>query len=317
VKTKRVWAGIDVSKPELSVGLWPSGETWTCLRDEAGIEQLAEKLKRLRVHLAVLEATGGLELPVILALVRLGVPVHRSEPARARHFAKALGVRAKTDRVDGLMLARFAASGELKPQSFASEPVRELDALVTRRRQLVDQITAETNRLKASSSKACCASIRKVLRVLVHERRALEKQIAAALERSPDLQARATLLQSAPGIGKVNAATLAGALPELGRLNRWQVAALTGTAPYHNRSGRFQGQSRISGGRADVRCALYMAVLAGKKHDPWLAKLYARHLADGKKKKVALTACMRRLVIALNAMVRDNTPWRQADPGAA
>jgi transposase len=316
MKTKRVWAGIDVSKAELAVRLWPQGQATAHLRDEAGIGQLAQELKRLRVRLVVLEATGGLELPVVLALVRAGVPVHRCEPARARHFAKALGVRAKTDPVDALMLARFAASNELKPQTFASEEVRQLDALVTRRRQVVKLITVERNRLQASADKACRASIRQLLRVLLQQKGKIEAQIAQALDRVPELKAKSDLLRSAPGVGKVVAATLAGALPELGALDRWQAAALTGTAPFHNRSGGYQGKSRISGGRADVRCALYMAALSAKKHDPGLARLYDRLLANGKPKKVALTACMRHLVVALNAMVRDNTPWRQTTPAA-
>jgi transposase len=312
-----MWAGIDVSKAELSLGLWPSGETATYRRDEAGIGQLAQELKRLRVRLVVLEATGGLELPVVLTLVRMGVPVHRCEPSRARHFAKALGVRAKTDRVDGVVLARFAASGELKPQAFASAQVRQLDALVTRRHQLVVLVTAEKNRLQASVDKACRASIRQLLRVLVRQKCKIEAQIAQALDRTPELKAKSELLQSAPGVGKVTGATLAAALPELGTLDRWQVAALTGTAPYRNESGRFRGPQRVSGGRADVRCALYMAVLAGKRHPGWLRDLFDHHLAKGKKRKVAITACMRRLVIVLNAMVRDNTSWRQIAPAAS
>jgi transposase len=316
MKTKRVWAGIDVSKAELAVNLLPLGETMRYARDEEGIGRLAHELKRLRVRLVVLEATGGLELPVVLALVRAGVPVHRCEPARARHFAKALGVRAKTDPVDASVLARFAASGELLPQTFASEEVRQLDALVTRRRQVVDLITVESNRLHASADKACRTSIRQLLRMLIHQRHKLDDQIAEALERVPELKAKTELLRSAPGVGKVVAATLAGALPELGSLNRWQIAALSGTAPFHNRSGRYQGQSRISGGRADVRSALYMATLSGTKHDPGLARIYNRCLAKGKPKKVALTACMRHLVVALNAMVRDNKTWRQTAPAA-
>jgi transposase len=316
VKTKRVWAGIDVSKAELAVGFWPAGAAATYPRDEAGIARLGQALRRLRVRLAVLEATGGLELPVVLALVRLGVPVHRCEPARARHFAKALGVRTKTDAVDGLMLARFAASGELKPQTFPSEQVRQLDALVTRRRQLVGLITAEGNRLQASADKVCRASIRQLLRVLIQHKRKIEAQIAQAFDRMPELKAKSELLQSAPGVGKVTAATLTAALPELGTLDRWQVAALTGTAPFHHRSGRYQGQSRIAGGRAAVRCALYMAVMGGKRHHLWLQNLYEHQLAKGKTKKVAITACMRHLVVALNAMMRDNTPWRQTAPAA-
>lgn len=317
MKTRRMWCGIDVSKDTLEVALWPSRERWSCARSGAELDQLARKLKELRVRLVVVEATGGLELPLVLSLVRHGVPVHRCEPARARHYAKAIGVHAKTDPVDALVLARFAASHELKPQSFASEQVRQLDALVTRRRQVVDLITVENNRLQASADKACRTDIRQVLCVLVRHRRKLDGQIKQALAGAPELQAKADLLQSAPGVGPVTAATLIAALPELGTLNRWQVAALTGTAPFDNRSGRFRGQSRILGGRADVRCALYMAVLAGKRHHPWLRQLYDHHLAHNPKKKVALTACMRRLVVALNAMVRDGTPWRQTAPAAA
>jgi transposase len=317
VKTKRVWAGIDVSKDELSVALWPAARTWTCPRTEEALQRLAEELCGLRVRLVVLEATGGLELPVVLAFLRQGLPVHRCEPARARHYAKAIGARAKTDRMDALTLARFAASGELLAQTFASADVRALDALVTRRRQVVDLITVESNRLHACADKVCRASIRKMLRDLLREKSKLEARIAEALERVPELKAKAELLRSAPGVGEVTAATLTGALPELGTLNRWQVAALTGTAPYRNESGRFKGHARIGAGRADVRCALYMAVLAGKRHDPWLREIYEHHLAKGKKKKVALTACMRRLVIVLNAMVRDQTPWRQTASAAA
>jgi transposase len=316
VKTKRMWAGVDVSKDDLALRLWPSEQAGTYPRDEAGIGRLAQELKQKRVRLVVLEATGGLELPIVLALVRLGVPVHRCEPARARHFAKALGIRAKTDRVDALVLARFAASGELKPQSFASEPVRQLDALVTRRRQVVDLITVEKNRLHATTDTGCCAGIRQLLRVLLQHKRKLETQIAQALDRVPELKAKSELLQSAPGVGKITAATLTAALPELGTLDRWQVAALTGTAPHRNESGHYKGQSRVSGGRADVRCALYMAALAGKRHHPWMRELYEHHLAKGKKKKVALTACMRRLVVVLNAMVRDNSPWQQTATAA-
>lgn len=316
MKTKRADAGIDVSKDELSIGLWPSGKQWTCPREEQAVRKLAAELQRLRVRLVVLEATGGLEMMVVLALVAAGVPVHRCEPSRARHFAKALGVHAKTDRVDALTLARFAASGELEAQSFAGEHVRKLDALVTRRRQLVDLKTVETNRLKASEDKQCRANIEQLLRVLVKQVKKLDAEIVKALEQAPELKAKADLLRTAPGIGKTNAATLVSALSELGTLNRWQVAALSGTAPYDFKSGKFKGQSRIFGGRAEVRTALYMAALTAVRDDPRFAQLYARYLAAGKKKKVALVACMRRLVVALNAMLRDQTPWRQTAPAA-
>lgn len=310
MKMIRACVGIDVSKAELSTALWPEQRVWTCPQKPEALEKLAEEICRLRPRLVVLEATGGLELEILDLLVKRGVPVHRCEPSRPRHYAKALGIYAKTDRVDALLLARFAASGELKPQTFANDQIRDLEALVTRRRQIVKMITMEKNHLVAGRDRTGKASIRTVLRTLVSQRRHLEAKIATALARAPDLKAKAALLQTAPGVGAVTAAALLGSLPELGKLNRWQVSALTGTAPMKNRSGQWIGRERIYGGRIDVRSALFMSVLAAARHDPCIKAIYTRLLARGLAKKKALTACMRQLVIRLNVMLRDGQPWR-------
>lgn len=312
----RVYAGIDVSKHELSVALWPEKREFTCSQEAQAVEELAREMRRLKVGLVVLEATGRMELNVLLALVRHGVPVHRVEPSRPRHFAKALGQRAKTDRIDAQLLARFAASGELKPQSFASAEVRALEALVTRRRQVVEMRTQERNRLGACPDRHSRASLVASLHFLERQIAALDRQIDQAVAQTPELRAKVDLLRTAPGVGRVTAVTLVSALPELGTLNRHQAGALSGTAPFKDQSGRHQGKERIGGGRADVRCALYMAVLACVNRPGWISTFYEKLLASGKTKKAALTACMRRLIVKLNAMMRDQTPWRQTAPAA-
>jgi transposase len=313
---ERPVVGIDVSKATVEVGIVPGDRVFTCAREAKALDGLAEDVRKLRPRLVVLEATGGLEMDVIDALLRQGLPVHRSEPSRARHFAKSLGRHAKTDGIDALVLARFGATGELKAQSFANEEERHLEALVTRRRQLVDMITAEKNRLGASADARARASVQKHLKFLEREQRAVEAAIEKALAATPEMQAKADLLRTAPGVGKVTAATLVASMPELGQLNRWQAAALSGTAPFDNTSGTFKGKSRIWGGRADVRRVLYMATLAASIRQTWIRALYLKHLAKGKTKKAALTACMRQNIVRLNAMLRDNEPWRQTAPAA-
>ena len=308
--------GIDVSKATLEVGVVPSGESWRTGQHPAEVGALAERIAALAPALVVLEATGGLELAIVDALVERGVPVHRAEPKRARHFARALGLLAKTDRIDAFVLARFGATGELAPQAFPDEGTRQLDALTTRRRQLVEAITAETNRLHATADPAARASIERHLAWLRGELKALDAEIAACVADGSQTQAKVERLRSVPGVGAVTAAVLVSALPELGTLTRWQVAGLSGTAPLNDDSGKHQGRRRTWGGRKDVRCALYMAALVGTRHNPVLRACYARLLAEGKPKKVALTACMRKLVVILNAMLRDQTPWRQTAPAA-
>lgn len=309
--------GIDVSKGTLEVGVLPSGEDWSTGQSPAEVGALADRIAALKPALVVLEATGGLELPIVYALVERGVPVHRAEPKRARYFARSLGLLAKTDRIDKFALARFGATGELAPQSFPAEGTRQLDALVTRRRQLMEAITAETNRLHATTDAAARASIQRHLAWLRKELKALDAEIEACQARDPQTRAKVQRLRSVPGVGAVTAAVLVSALPELGRLDRWQAAGLSGTAPLNNDSGTHQGKRRTWGGRKDVRCALYMAALVGTRYNPVLRDVYVRMVAKGKQKKVALTACMRKLVVILNAMLRDGTVWRPTAPAAA
>lgn len=308
--------GIDVSKDTLDAGSLPSGQEWSAGQNPAEVSALADRIAALKPALVVLEATGGLELPIVQALVERGVPVHRCEPKRARYFARSLGLLAKTDRIDKFALARFGATGELAPQTFPAEGTRQLDALTTRRRQLVEAITAERNRLAATTEPAARASIERHLAWLNDELKALDAQIEACQAACPETQARVERLRSVPGVGAVTAAVLVSALPELGTLDRWQAAGLSGTAPFNNDSGRHQGKRRTWGGRKDVRCALYMAALVGTRHNPVLRAYYQRLLAAGKEKKVALTACMRKLVVILNAMLRDGTSWRPTAPAA-
>lgn len=308
--------GIDVSKEHLEVGVLPSGRGWSTGQSPAEVSALADQLAALKPALVVLEATGGLELEIVYALVERGVAVHRCEPKRARYFARSLGLLAKTDRIDAFALARFGATGELAAQSFPAEGTRRLDALTTRRRQLVEAITAESNRLQATTDPQARASIERHLAWLKDELKALDAQIGARMAACPDTRAKAERMRSVPGVGAVTAAVLLGALPELGTLDRWQAAALSGIAPLNDDSGRHQGKRRTWGGRKEVRCALYMAALVATRHNPVIRARYQRLLALGKPKKVALTACMRKVVVILNAMLRDQTDWRQTAPAA-
>jgi transposase len=308
--------GIDVSKAALDVGVLPGEESWSAGQSPEEVSALAGRIAALKPALVVLEATGGLELPIIYALVERGVPVHRCEPKRARHFAKALGLLAKTDRIDAFMLARFGIGGNLKAQSFPDAQTVALDALTTRRRQRVEAITAEANRRAATTDPAARASVERHLAWLRKELKALDAEIERCVAACPQTQATVQRLRSVPGVGAVTAAVLAAALPELGRLDRWQAALLTGTAPLNDDSGKHTGRRRTGGGRKDVRCALYMAALVASRHNPTLKAVYVRLLAKGKLKKVALTACMRKLVVILNAMLRDGTDWRQTAPAA-
>ncbi len=316
-KQRKPVVGIDVSQDTLDAGVLPSGEEWSTGQSPEEVQALAERIAALKPELVVLEATGGLELPVVYALVERGVPVHRAEPRRARYFARSVGLLAKSDRIDAFGLARFGATGELAPQSFPDAHTRRLDELNTRRRQLVETITAESNRLRAASDAHARASIQRHLAWLKSERKALEEQIRACIAACPETQGKLERLCTVPGMGETTTSLLLGACPELGTLNRWEAAALTGTAPLNNDSGKYHGPRRTWGGRKDVRCALYMAALVATRHNPVIRAFYARLLAKGKPKKVALTACMRKLVVILNAMLRHGTVWRPTAPAAA
>lgn len=312
----KVVAGIDVSKAWLDVAVFPSGEAWRCEQVQDAWEELADRLVQLGVSLVVCEATGGLELPLAAVLQARGIPVAIVNPRRVRDFARAMGILAKTDRSDASVLAEYAQRVQPTPRPLPDEAARELAALVARRRQLCELITMETNRRKSACGTLVRENIDGSIEALKTLLAAVERQIRTAIRRSSAWRAQAELLSSTPGVGPVLGATVIAELPELGRLNRKAIAALVGVAPLARDSGTLRGARRIWGGRAAVRSALYMAALVATQHNPVIRAVYARLRARGKAKKVALVACMRKLLTILNAMMRDRQPWRQTVPAA-
>lgn len=298
-----------MSKQHLDAAVVPTGEVWHVANDEAGIAELVQALKGLGVTLVVLEATGGLEAPVTAALTLEDVPVAVVNPRQARDFAKAIGRLAKTDRIDALILARFAEAVKPEPRALPSEEAQGLAALVARRRQLTEMLVMEQNRL-GSAPFALRKEIKEHVEWLKQRLKDNDKDLRKLLKASPLWREKDNLLQSVPGVGPVASATLLARLPELGRLNRKQIASLVGVAPLNCDSGKFKGKRMIWGGRADVREALYMAALSASTWNPVLKAFYERLLAAGKPKKLALTAVMRKLLTMLNAMMRDKCTWR-------
>ena len=303
------YIGIDVSQGWLDVALQPGGEAWRATNDEPGIAGLIDRLRALQPTAVILEATGGIELPVTGALLAAGLPAAVVNPRQVRDFARATGRLAKTDAIDAQVLARFgeAVRPELRP--LPDEATQELAALVARRRQLIEMLTAEKNRLRLAA-RAVRRDIQQHIRWLERRLSDLDGDLAQQVRSSPRWREQDDLLRSAPGIGPVSSVTLLAQLPELGQLNRKEIAALVGVAPLNRDSGTLRGRRRVWGGRAHVRAALYMATLVGTRHNPVLKTFYERLLAAGKPKKVALTACMRKLLTILNAMVRTETSWQ-------
>lgn len=304
--------GIDVSKARLDVSLRPGGEAWSVTNDEEGIGSLLERLKAESPSMVVLEATGGLEAAVAGALSLSGLPVAVVNPRQVRDFARATGRLAKTDAIDAAVLAHFAEAVRPEPRPLPDDNARELEALVTRRRQIIEMLTAEKNRLAMPGSKAVERELREHIEWLKKRIRDLDRDIHKAVRASPIWREKDDLLRSVPGVGQVLATTLIAELPELGTLNRRQIAALVGVAPLNRDSGKMRGHRGIWGGRSAVRATLYMCALVGTRHNPILRAFYARLVAAGKPKKVALTACMRKLLTTLNAMLRNGTSWQLA-----
>lgn len=307
--------GIDISKAHLDVAVRECDEQWREARSVKGLRTVVERLKKLPSSRVVVEASGGLEKLVVAELHAAGLPVAVLNPARVRQFAKARGLLAKTDRLDARVLAHFAATFQPSPGPVPSEEQQHLAELVARRRQLVEMHTAEQNRL-GSAPPTLHARIQKHLDWLQAELDALNDEIRQLIKQHPDWQDKATLLCSARGIGPVTSAALLALLPELGQFNRKQIAALVGVAPFNLDSGRHRGKRHIRGGRASVRSALYMATLSAIRFNPVIRAFYQRLCTAGKEKKVALTACMRKLLVILNAMLRTGQPWRD-DPTSA
>lgn len=309
MEPQATYVGIDVSKASLDIAEGSDGARWRVDRDQRGITELVERLRALDPALVVLEATGGLEDLPVAALLAAGVAVAVMNPRQVRDFAKSSGKLAKTDALDASMLALYAERMQPEPRPLPDEEAKALESMVTRRRQLVEMLTAEKNRL-GTARPGVQAGIREHIRWLEEELKQLDQELQAQLQASPSWREKEELLRSAPGVGPVLAATLVAELPELGALNRKQIAALVGVAPLNRDSGTLRGTRTVWGGRATVRGALYMATLVATRFNPVIQAFYQRLLAIGKKKKLALTACMRKLLTILNAMMKHRTPWQ-------
>ena len=304
----QVFVGIDVSKAQFDVAVRPEGR-FTAPNDAAGCAQVLERLRAMPPTLVVLEATGGLELPLAGALAAASVPVVVLNPRHVRDFARAAGKLAKTDAVDAQTLAHFAEVMRPEPRPLPDEQTQLLAALVARRRQLVEMLTAEEHRL-ASARGPVRKNLRAHIAWLVRALGQADADLAQAIHESPVWREKEVLLRSMPGVGPVVTTTLLANLPELGTLTGKQIAALVGVAPFNRDSGTWRGKRRVWGGRAQIRAALYMAALVAARFNPVIRAFYRRLCAAGKAKKVALTACMRKLLLILNAMLKHRTPWR-------
>jgi transposase len=304
------FVGIDIAKRQLDVHLLPSGQAFTLTRDQAGLERLVAILQPRAPHLIVLEATGGLETVVCASLAAAGLPVVAVNPRQIRAFAIALGRLAKTDQIDAAVIASFAERVRPPVRPLPDAQARALGELVTRRQQIVGMITTENNRLNQALNRRVQARLKAHLAWLQRELTAIEADLDQAIHDSPVWCAEAELLTSVPGVGQATARTLIAELPELGTLDHRKVAALVGVAPINRDSGTRSGVRRIGGGRARLRATLYMAALVGVRHNPVLKAFYARLRAAGKCPKLALVACMHKLLTILNAIIRNNQPWR-------
>lgn len=304
-----LFVGIDVSRDSLEIAYSTQKGSASYPNNEKGIAGLVSLLTTLSPQLIVLEASGGYEQTALRQLQRAKLPVARLNPTPVRRFAAASGRLAKTDRIDAQVLAHFAQTMRPRTQPAQSEVEAALAWRLDRRRQLVNMRTAEKNRVQTASDEAMRANIRETIDYLNERLKALEADIRALVAQHPGYQQRLQRLSSLKGVGEVTALTLLVDMPELGRVNRQKIAALAGVAPMNRDSGKYRGKRRTFGGRSHVRSALYMATLTACRHEPVIKEFYERLLAKGKEKKVALTACMRKLLVILNAMSREQIAW--------
>lgn len=303
------FVGVDVSKQQLDVAIVPEGKKFAVPRTRAGYQQLLAQLPEAGACHLVLEATGGYERELVAELLSQGHLVSVVNPRQVRDLARALGVLAKTDEIDARVLARFGELVKPRPTIATSPQLAELQQLVDRRRQLLELRTAESNRLEQCTAKMARKSIQKMLETMQKQIAALEAEIARLVESDDDWKRKAEVLLSVPGVGDITAASLIADLPELGQLNRCQIAALVGLAPFNHDSGKLKGQRTIGGGRATVRTSLYMAALSAMRCNPVLRAFAERLAQQGKKFKVRITACMRKLLVILNTLVKTNQTW--------
>lgn len=308
MKNEERFVGIDVSKAELEVCVLPAEQFWKAPNDEAGRQALVERLRELGPTLIVIEATGGYEAAIAIGLVASGLPVVVMNPRPVRDFAKAAGKLAKTDRIDAHILALFGQAMRPPVRPLKDEQSRELDALLMRRRQMVDMLTMEKNRL-AQATKRVRKNIQAHIVWLEKRLDDVDDELKVLIHTTPVWREKDAVLQSTPGVGTIVSTALLAQLPELGKLNRRQISALVGVAPLNNDSGKHKGQRRIWGGRAMLRSLLYMATLAAIRCNPVIKAFNAKLKAAGKKPKVAIVACMRKLLTILNTMLKTMTPW--------
>lgn len=306
------FAGIDISKDSLDVHVIPDGLSFSVSRNDKGLEELVTRLKPMAPQLVAMEATGGFETMVAAALNANGLPGVVVNPAQVRHFAQALGKRAKTDPIDAAVIAAFAEAVRPTVKALPDAETAALSELMARRRQLTEMLKAECAREARAASKRARQSIRRVIATLRAELESLETDIDKTIRASPVWQVRVELLQSVPGVGATTARTLLAELPETGSLTRREIAALAGLAPWTRQSGQWRGRSMIGGGRTTVRTALFMAALVASRHNPVLKAFRDRLVNAGKPKIVAIIAVARKLLTILNAIVRDNKPWQTA-----
>jgi len=307
------YIGMDISKAQIDVAEAGRKKTWAFNNNRQGIGELVKLMKRIKPVLIVVEASGGLEQAVVRALYLAKMPIAIVNPTRIRNFARATGQYAKTDQIDARVISQFAQAVRPQVRPLRSAEEEHLDALVTRRRQIVDALTAEKNR-RSTTHPALQARLEKHIRWLEKERTSLEKAIEDFIQEKAEWKEKAAILRSVSGVGPVTTSTLLAELPELGTRNRKQIAALVGVAPINKDSGPKKGKRRVFGGRASVRRTLYMATLVATRSNPVIRAFYHRLLESGKEKKVALTACMRKLLTILNAMIRSMRIWQ---PGLA
>lgn len=306
-----LFVGIDVAKDKLDLARSDSDQVVTFDNQPGGLGRLVELMQSLQPILIVVEATGGLERPLVAALLDAQLPVSLVNPGQVRHFAKALGILVKTDPVDAHVLVQFGQCVQPRLAQKRSQNQSELDALVTCRKQLCELRVAQFNQRDSTSSPAALKSVNAILKALDKQIRLLDEQIKKLIESDDDMNWINKLLRSAPGVGPILSATLLSSLIELGRVGRRQISALVGVAPFNRDSGRHAGKRSIYAGRGDVRSVLYMATVAATQHNPIIKNFYQRLVANGKLKMVALVASMRKLVTLLNAMLREGIPWEQ------
>lgn len=311
-ENSKVSVGIDVSKHKLDIAVHESGAVWSSNNDNSDCTALAAKLKQLQPTSIVLEATGGCETLVTAMLAAAGLPVIVVNPRQVRDFAKATGQLAKTDRLDCRVLAHFAAAIDPPLRPGKSEQTQHLEALLSRRRQIVEMLTAEKNRFASNRDRAVSKDLQAHITWLERRLKASDDELQRVLKDSPAWRERDQLLRSVPGVGPVLSLTLLAQLPELGQLNRRQIAKLVGVAPFNWDSGQWRGSRHIHGGRAAIRAPLFMATLTAIRCNPTIEAFYKRLITAGKARKVAIVACMRKLLTILNVMLKTQTSWSLA-----